>query len=132
MQVPADPSPLFLAQLDDPLPRRLQVARELDGVNGGGNLRRKVGHEPVVSLAEALARTGCQEEISDACPLMNERERRGFRSPGLPYSATISPATAMPTYCRASVSPSVSTVRGRTASSCSELVSVLPSPASAV
>ena len=68
MQVTADPAPLLLAQLDDALPRRLELLREPDCVDGGGDLRREVGDQAMVALPEALAGPRREAELADRAP----------------------------------------------------------------
>ena len=96
VEVAADPPPLLLAQLDDALPRRLQLVRELDRVDGGGDLRRQVGDQPVVALVGG-ARPGARREpkLTDGDALVDERERRGLarparRTPPPPSASTTS------------------------------------------
>ncbi len=55
MQVATDPPPLLFAQLNDALPRRLQLLRETDRVDRGGDLRYEVDDQAVVALPQTLA-----------------------------------------------------------------------------
>ena len=135
VQVATDPPPLLLAQLDDALPRRLELLREPDRVHRGGDLRCEVDDQAVVALPQALARLVVRAGARRRrCP-GGRAERRGRRRPAcrtrrrpsLPVAP--SAASASPTYCSASVRPIVSTTVGSTASGCSELASVRPSPA---
>ena len=121
MQVAPDTSPLLLAQLDDVLPRQLELLREPDRVDRCGNLRCEVDDQTVVALTEALARPRCEPELADGGPWWTSGKAR-MSAPGVPYSAPSSlpvdvvPASTTPTYCSASVWPSVSTTVGSTAS----------------
>ena len=66
VQVATDAPPLLLAKLDDALPRQLQLLRETDCVDGGGDLGCEVGDQAVVALPQALARACCEPELADA------------------------------------------------------------------
>ena len=55
MQVATDPPPLLFTQLDDALPRRLQLMRETDRVDRGGDLRYEVDDQAVVALPQTFA-----------------------------------------------------------------------------
>ena len=53
---------------------RLELLREPDCVDCGGNLRREVGDQAMVALTQALARSRCEPELTDGDPLMDERK----------------------------------------------------------
>ena len=75
MQVATDASALLFAKLDDALSRQLQLLRETNCVDGGGDLGCQVGDQAVVALPEALASAWCEPELAERDSLVNERER---------------------------------------------------------
>ena len=69
VQVATDAPALLFAKLDDALSRQLQLLRETDCVDRGGDLGCEVGDQAVVALPQALASACCDPELADArCP----------------------------------------------------------------
>ena len=125
VQVAPDPPPLLLAQLDDALPRR--PAAPARARRRGRRLRPAArGRRSAGGHARGAARPAAARAAARRRPRPGGRAgRRGLSRPGVPYSATprsSAPSpTSDPTYCSASVCPTVSTTPGSTASGRSEL-----------
>ena len=114
VEIAPDPPPFLLAQLDDALPRRLQLVRELDRVDSRSDLRRQVGDQPFVALPKVLTLAPGETKLTDDGALVDERDDEAHTRRRAVLSDPLR-LTKSPTYCTASVWPSVSTTVGSTA-----------------
>ena len=79
MQVPPDPSPFLLAQLDDALPGRLELVGEADRMHRRCHLWRQVGDQSLVPLRESTALPSCEPKLADRDPLVHEGDAKAPR-----------------------------------------------------
>jgi hypothetical protein len=73
VEVAADSSPLLFAKPDEACASGLELVRELDRMDGAGDLRSEIGDQPFVTRPQALAETRRHLELTDRHALVDER-----------------------------------------------------------